>query len=332
MTMENQSMPIRRLRDLRVSALGLGCMGMSMAYGRPDKREAQRTIDRAIELGVTLFDTADAYGIGENEKFVGACIGQRRERLVISTKFGLLPNRLTGIAGGIDGSPAHCRKSIEASLKRLQTDHVDLYFLHRVDPKVPIEESIGAMADLVSAGKVRYLGLSECSADTLRRANAVHPITAVQSEWSIFTRDIEQSVLAVARELKAGIVPFSPLGRGMLTGTAEASTNLSLIDFRRVMPRWNKQNLPANLLLVRRIQEMAASLKVTAGQIALAWVLSQGEDVVPIPGTKRVKYLEQNVQAVQVTLPQTVIQELSQMRAAGARYPKNSPTKGETTA
>ena len=330
MNTDNNKMPTRRLRDLTVSALGLGCMGMSMSYGRSDKAEARRTIDRAIELGVTLFDTADAYGRGENEEFVGKCIGKRRGQVVLATKFGILANRFTGMVRGIDGSPKHCREAIDASLKRLRTDYVDLYYLHRVDPKVPIEDSVGAMADLVSAGKVRYLGLSECSAETLRRANAVHPITAVQTEWSIFTHDIEQSVLPTARKLKVGIVPFCPLGRGMLTGTAAAFTKLSLMDFRRDLPRWQKRNLEVNLVLVNRIKEIAASLKATAGQVALSWVLSQGEDVVPIPGTKRVAYLEENLRAAQIALPQAVIDELSQMRAAGARYPENSLTKGET--
>jgi aryl-alcohol dehydrogenase-like predicted oxidoreductase len=326
----DNKMPTRHLRDLPVSALGLGCMGMSMGYGRPDKAEAQRTIDRAIELGVTLFDTADIYGSGENEKFIGECIGKRRDHVMIATKFGLLVHRATGMVRGNDGSPAHCRQSIDDSLKRLHMDYVDLYYLHRVDPKVPIEDSVGAMADLVLAGKVRHLGLSECSAETLRRAHAVHPITAVQMEWSIFTHDIEQSVLPTARELNVGVVPYSPLGRGILTGTAETSTKLSLFDFRRFLPRWQKKNLEANLVLVHRIKEIAVSLKATASQVALAWVLSQGEDVVPIPGTKRVAYLEENIQAAQVILPQVVIDELSQMRAAGARYPNNSLAKGET--
>ncbi len=328
--METTVLPARTLGDLSVSAMGLGCMGMSMAYGRADKAEACRVIDRAIELGINFFDTADVYGNGDNEFFLGRCLGGRRQQVVLATKFGCIPHPLTGLINRLDGSAKHCRQSIEASLRRLRTDYVDLYYLHRVDPKTPIEESVGAMADLVKAGKVRHLGLSECSAATLRRANAIHPITAVQSEWSIFTRDVERSVLPVARELKVGLVPFSPLSRGLLTGAPSAYTRLSFFDMRSHLPRWQKQNLEANLALVQRIQEIARLHNVTPGQVALAWVLARGEDVVPIPGTKRIAYLEENIDALRVRLPKATLDELTQMRATGARYPEHSVTGGET--
>ncbi|MEU5213027.1 aldo/keto reductase [Streptomyces sp. NPDC020742] len=283
-----------------VSALGLGCMGMSTSYGVPDDAESVRTLDRAVELGVTLLDTADAYGRGANEEFLGRWLRERgtarRDGLVVATKFGLRHDEATGRVNAVDGSAAWVREACHASLRRLGTDHLDLYYLHRRDPDVPIEETVGAMAELVAAGTVRHLGLSEVSVRTLRRAHAVHPISAVQLEYSLFTRDVvEGEMLAICRELGIGVVAYSPLGRGMLTGALAARSDLGDEDARRRWPRFAEEHIDRNLRLVRAVRDVAASLGCTPAQAVLAWLLAQGEDIVPIPGTKRRAYLEQNV-------------------------------------
>jgi aryl-alcohol dehydrogenase-like predicted oxidoreductase len=269
---------------LVVSMQGLGCMGMSPVYGTPDPVESRATIDRAIELGVTFLDTANVYGNGHNETFVGKALAGRRDHVVLATKFTL--SRDDGKMQ-IDGRPENVRRSIDASLARLGTDHVDLYYQHRVDPKVPIEDTVGAMAELVEAGKVRYLGLSEASSQSLERAAAVHPITALQSEWSLWTRDLEVEVLGTARRLGIGLVPFSPLGRGFLTGAITSPDDFDDDDFRKGNPRFQGENFAKNLELVDAVRALAADKGCTAGQLALAWVMAQGDDVVPIPGTKR---------------------------------------------
>ncbi|TCC65611.1 aldo/keto reductase [Kribbella pittospori] len=305
-----------------VSRIGLGCMGMSFAYGETDDTESVATLHRALDLGITFLDTADLYGFGANEELVGRAIADRRDEVFLATKFGIVGNPLKDKVRGVNGSPEYVRSSIDASLTRLGTDHVELYYQHRADPDVPIEETVGAMAELVAAGKVRYLGLSEASADTIRRAHAVHPITAVQSEWSLFSRDIEESVLPVCRELGIGLVPYSPLGRGLLTGALPA--DLADDDFRRTLPRFNDQNLETNLALVEQVRAIAASYEATPGQVALAWVLAQGNDVVPIPGTKRRRYLEENWAAVDLKLSADDLASLSELTPAGTRYPDMS--------
>jgi aryl-alcohol dehydrogenase-like predicted oxidoreductase len=311
----------RNLGALTVSALGLGCMGMSFAYGPGDDEESIRVIHRAYELGVLFLDTADAYGAGANEELVGRAVAGRRDDFVIATKFA---NRTDADGNRIvDNRPEYIREAIDASLRRLGTDFVDLYYMHRRNPDVPIEESVGAMAELVHAGKVRHLGLSEVSADTLRAAAAVHPIAALQSEWSLFTRGLEDEIVPTARELGVGIVPYSPLGRGMLTGALTSTDELSEDDWRRSNPRWTGENLQHNLDLVRRVREVAEQHDAAPAQVALAWLLAKGDDVVPIPGTKRVHYLEQNVAAADVRLSSEQIAELDQLgEAAGARYPE----------
>ena len=301
-----------------VSRLGLGCMGMSFAYGATDDTESIATLHRALDLGITFLDTADLYGFGANEELVGRAIADRRDEVFLATKFGILGGPLDAAKRGVNGSPEYVRSSIDGSLRRLGLDHVDLYYQHRADPDVPVEETVGAMAELVEAGKVRYLGLSEASADTIRRAHAVHPITAVQSEWSLFSRDIEESVLPTCRELGIGIVPYSPLGRGMLTGAAP--TNLAADDFRRTLPRFNDENLGANLALVDEIRAVASRYDATPGQVALAWVLAQGNDVAPIPGTKRRKYLEENAAALELELSADDQAALAKLTPVGARY------------
>lgn len=286
---------------LEVSALGLGCMGMSEFYGRADQAEAVATIHRALDLGVTFLDTADMYGPFTNERLVGQAISGRRDAVQLATKFGNERNP-DGSWVGINGRPQYVRRACEASLERLDTDHIDLYYQHRVDPNVPIEETVGAMAELVVAGKVRHLGLSEASAATIRRAHAVHPITALQSEYSLFTRGMEAEIIPTLRELGIGLVPYSPLGRGMLTG-ALATARLDDSDFRAVRyPRFMGQAREANLALVEALVDLAVQKGCTPAQLALAWVLAQGPDIAPIPGTKRVAYLEQNVGALEVEL------------------------------
>jgi aryl-alcohol dehydrogenase-like predicted oxidoreductase len=319
-------MQTRRLgaRGPAVSAIGLGCMGMSQSYGTPNEAESLRTIARALDLGVRFLDTADIYGPFTNEQLVGRAIRGRRDDLVLATKCGLVPGG-NGASNGRDGSPAHIRAACDASLRRLGVSEVDLYYLHRVDPKTPIEESVRAMALLVDAGKVRHLGLSEVSPATLRRAHAVHPITAVQSEYSLWTRDPEDGILATCRELGVGFVPFSPLGRGFLSGTVRTLDGLPPTDFRRTLPRFDPQNFATNLVLADRLRSIATEAGCTPAQLALGWVLAQGDDIVPIPGTKQVKYLEENVAATERRLPPSVLEQVSALfprgAAAGERYP-----------
>jgi aryl-alcohol dehydrogenase-like predicted oxidoreductase len=303
---------------LRVSEQGLGCMGMSMYYGPRDDAESVAVIHRALDLGVTFFDTADVYGSGHNEELVGRALGARRADVVLATKCGYQPDF------SIHGDPGYIRAACDASLQRLGTDHIDLYYLHRVDPTVPIEDSVGAFAELVATGKIIHIGLSEASAQSLRRAAAVHPITALQSEWSLWTRDLEVEVLATARELGIGIVPYSPLGRGFLTGTVTSTDGLADDDTRRHHPRFAADALEANARLLEHVTEIADHHSVTTSQIALAWVLSRGSDVVPIPGTKRIAYLESNIAAGDIELTADDLEVLDEVFApdavTGARY------------
>jgi aryl-alcohol dehydrogenase-like predicted oxidoreductase len=298
---------------LTVSTLGLGCMGMSEFYGTGDEGEAIATIHRALDLGVTFLDTADMYGPFTNEQLVGRAIAGRRDEVQLATKFGN-ERRPDGSRVGVNGRPEYVRAACDASLQRLGVDHLDLYYQHRVDKSVPIEDTVGAMKELVEAGKVRHLGLSEASAETIRRAHAVHPITALQTEYSLFTRDLEDEILPTIRELGIGLVPYSPLGRGILTGTITSEDSLDETDSRRTayFPRLNGEGLRANLRLVDAVRAIAEEKDCTPGQLALAWVLAQGEDVVPIPGTKRVKYLEENVAAADVRLTGADLARLEQ--------------------
>jgi aryl-alcohol dehydrogenase-like predicted oxidoreductase len=313
-------------RGLEVSALGLGCMGMSQSYGPPDDEESVATIHRALELGVTLFDTAEVYGPYTNETLLGGALEGRRERAVIATKFGWEIG--TKGRGGLDSRPSHIREAVEGSLRRLRTDYIDLLYQHRVDPAVPIEEAVGTMADLVREGKVRFLGLSEAGVETIRRAHAIHPISALQSEYSIWERNLESDVLPALRELGIGLVPFSPLGRGFLTGTARRAEEYPEGDFRRGDPRYQGENFDANMRAAEAVREVARSLGVKPGQVAIAWLLHKGPEIVPIPGTKRVKYLEENVGAVHVELEAQEVAELAEAvrpeDVAGERYPDMS--------
>jgi aryl-alcohol dehydrogenase-like predicted oxidoreductase len=313
----------RQLGPLTVSALGLGCMGMSQAYGPLDEAESLRTIDRAIELGITFLDTANSYGWGANEELIGRGIRGRRNEVVLATKFGLV--RGSGGRGlDVDARPESVHAACDASLRRLHVDVIDLYYLHRVDPKVPIEETVGAMAQLVGAGKIRFLGLSEASPSTIRRAHAVHAIAAVQSEYSLWFRDPEQAVLPLCRELGIGFVPFSPLGRGFLTGQVAGTDHLAADDLRRRLPRFLGDNLARNTALVRDLEQMAAGRGCAASQLALAWLLATGEDLVPIPGTKRRTYLESNAAAAAIHLSAADVARLEAMfppdAPAGQRY------------
>ncbi|WEB41082.1 aldo/keto reductase [Streptomyces yunnanensis] len=318
--------PTRHLGGLAVSAQGLGCMGMSHGYGDSDDDQSIATIRHALDLGVTLLDTADFYGAGHNEELIGRAVAGRRDEVVLATKFGFA-NRL-GEPVEIRGDAAYVRQACDASLRRLGVDHIDLYYQHRVDPDVPIEETVGAMAELVAAGKVRHLGLSEAGAETVRRAHAVHPIAALQSEWSLWTRDLEEEVVPVCRELGIGLVPFSPLGRGFLTGRYTSVEGLSESDVRRTQPRFADGNLEQNLAIVEKLHELAAEKGVTAGQLALAWVQHRGDDVVPIPGTRRQKYLEENVGAVEVRLSAEELAAIDAAapagKVAGTRYDAGS--------
>ncbi|SSC25643.1 NADP-dependent oxidoreductase [Klenkia terrae] len=308
---------------LTVSTLGLGCMGMSEFYGAPDEQAGLDTIARALDLGVTFLDTADMYGPFTNERLVGRAIAGRRDEVQLATKFGNKRGE-DGSRLGIDGSPQYVRSACDASLQRLGVDTIDLYYQHRVDPSVPIEDTVGAMAELVTAGKVRFLGLSEASAETIRRAHAVHPVTAVQTEYSLFTRDLEDDVLPVLRELGIGLVPYSPLGRGLLTGAVTQTPAQGDSRASGYFPRFEGEALAANLVLVDRVRELAAEVGCTPGQLALAWVLAQGQDVAPIPGTKRVRYLEENVAAAGVRLDDAALTRLSEAvprdAVAGDRY------------
>jgi aryl-alcohol dehydrogenase-like predicted oxidoreductase len=319
---------------LEVSALGLGCMGMSEFYGAADDAESLRVLDRALELGVTFFDTADVYGIGANEELLSRWLPAHRDEVVLATKFGILRYADDPTRRGVDGSAAYVRQACEASLKRLGVETIDLYYQHRSDPKVPIEETVGAVADLVYEGKVRHLGLSEAVPDTLRRAQATHPIAALQSEWSLWSRDIEDEVVGVARELGIGLVPYSPLGRGFLTGAITSPSDLGPGDFRRHNPRFQGENFDRNLDVVAEVRRLAEEKGVTPGQLALAWVLAQGDDVAPIPGTKRVAYLEENVAAAEVELTADDLAAIEAVapRAgfAGDRYPDMRMVGGTT--
>jgi aryl-alcohol dehydrogenase-like predicted oxidoreductase len=318
---------------LTVSALGLGCMGMSQMYGAADRAESLATVSRALDLGVTFLDTSDVYGDGHNEELVGEAIAGRRDEVQLATKFSL-SRRDGGMA--IDGRPENVRACAEASLRRLRVDVIDLYYQHRVDPTVPIEDTVGAMAELVEQGTVRFLGLSEASAASLRRAVTVHPVAALQSEWSLWTRDLEREVVGVARELGIGIVPFSPLGRGFLTGAITSPDDFGEGDFRRGNPRFTGEAFQANLRLVETVREMAAERGVTPGQLALAWVMAQGDDVVPIPGTKRRAYLEENAASAALELSADDLDRLGRIAspdvAVGSRYPDASYAYGDSPA
>ncbi|MGO1055946.1 aldo/keto reductase [Crossiella sp. CA198] len=324
------TLPTRNIGALQVGAQGLGCMGMSEFYGETDDATSIQVIHRALDLGVTLLDTADVYGPHRNEELLGRAIKDRRDQVTLATKFGIV-RTADPHERGVRGDAAYVREAAEASLRRLGVDHIDLYYQHRVDPKVPIEETVGAMAELVAQGKVRYLGLSEASAATLRRAHAVHPITALQTEWSLWTRDLEAEILPAARELGIGLVPYSPLGRGFLTGKYASTKDFDANDFRVIgQPRFSEENLARNLGIVRALEAIAAGRGVTTGQLALAWVQSRGQDVVPIPGTKRLKYLEENIAAATITL---TAEEIASVEAAvpaeeiaGSRYPDQGMT------
>lgn len=312
---------------LEVSRLGLGAMGMSAFYTGAGEDDAAsiKTLHRAIDLGVTFFDTAEIYGPYKNEELLAKAFAGKREQVVIATKFGTILHRADGTRG-LDGSPENVRLSIEGSLKRLNTDYIDLYYQHRMDPGTPIEDTVGVLAELIAEGKIRHYGLSEASAVTLRRANAVHPVTALQTEYSLWTRDVEAEILPTARELGIGFVAYSPLGRGFLTGTIRSLDQLDSTDFRRSNPRFEGENLAANIRIVEQVDAVAAELGAKPGQVALAWLLAQGNDIAPIPGTKRISYLEENVAADAIELSAAQLAALDAVAApAGDRYADMSP-------